>query len=71
MNLYPPAPWTIRLVWYPIGVKKLADAAIAIVMKKGLGLTPNCDAAERAIGNTKAAAALFVINSVKIIVKKC
>jgi hypothetical protein len=26
-------------VWYPIGVQKLAEAAIAIAIQKGIGLT--------------------------------
>ena len=53
-----------------MGVAKLAEAAMAMVIKKGFGSTPNCSAAERAIGNTRAAAALFVIISVNIAVIK-
>ena len=51
-----------------MGVAKLAEAEIAIPTKKGFGSTPNWFAAESAIGKTIAAAALFVITSVKIVV---
>jgi hypothetical protein len=45
-------------------VEKLADAAIQITTKKGVGLTPNCAEMDSANGNARAAAALFVISSV-------
>jgi hypothetical protein len=47
-----------------MGVEKLADAAMQITTKKGVGLTPNCDEMESANGKASAAAALFVISSV-------
>ena len=47
-----------------MGVEKLADAAMQITTKKGVGLTPNCDEMESANGKASAAAALFVICSV-------
>ena len=53
-----------------MGVEKLADAAMAIVTKNGFGSIPICWAAESAMGNTSAAAALLVIISVKIEVIK-
>ena len=40
---------------------------MAMATKKGLGSTPNCVAADRAMGKLKAAAALLVIISVKIL----
>ena len=55
-------------VWYPTGVRKDAEAAIATVTAKGLGSSPAAEAVEIAIGNTSTAAALFVTNSVRIIV---
>ena len=55
-----------------MGVLKLADAAIQITTKKGVGSTPNCRATESAMGKLNAAAALFVINSVNrlVIIKR-
>ena len=49
-----------------MGVAKLADAAKAIVERKGRALStpPIC----RAIGNTRAAAAVLVMNSVSRLV---
>ncbi len=44
-------------------MEKLADAAIQITTKKGVGLTPNCAEMDSANGNARAAAALFVISS--------
>ena len=49
-------------------MEKLADAAIQITTKNGVGSTPNCVATDKAIGKLNAAAALFVINSVNILV---
>ena len=51
-----------------MGVLKLAEAAMQMVTKKGMGLTPMCSAMAREMGNAKAAAALFVINSVNKLV---
>lgn len=36
LNLYPPGAHTMVLVWYPIGVMKLDDAAIITVKTNGL-----------------------------------
>ena len=70
INLYPPMLWTIRFVWYPMGVEKLAEAAIHTVIKKGIGSIPKLLAMARATGNANAAAALLVMNSVTIAVTK-
>ena len=53
-----------------MGVANEADAAIAIAMKNGRGLTPIWFAADKATGKIRAAAALFVIISVKTVVKR-
>jgi len=52
-----------------MGVEKLDDAAMAMAIKNGRGSTPSCAAADRAIGKVSAAAALFVIISVKMFVR--
>ena len=36
LNLYCPGAYTIKFVWYPIGVIKLADAPKQIAIKKAL-----------------------------------
>jgi len=47
---------TIRLVWQPMGVAKLAEAAFMMTMAKGSKLTSSRVAAATAMGNTRAAA---------------
>ena len=51
-----------------MGVEKLADAAIQITTKKGIGLTPICAEMDNANGKARAAAALFVMSSVNKLV---
>ena len=51
-----------------MGVLKLAEAAMQIVTKKGIGLTPMCCAMLNDRGKAKAAAALLVISSVNRLV---
>ena len=51
-----------------MGVQKLVDAAMHMTTKNGVGSTLSCVATANAIGKLKAAAALFVISSVKIFV---
>ena len=41
---------------------------MAVATQKGIGLTPNMPAADKAIGRQNAAAALFVISSVIMLV---
>ena len=45
------------LLWYPIGVMKLADAANMMVIRKGVALMPKLLAVAIAIGARSAAAA--------------
>ena len=47
---------------------KLADAAIQMTTKNGVGSTPNWTESDRANGKANAAAALFVISSVNKLV---
>ena len=47
-----------------MGVEKLADAAIQITTKKGVGDTPSWVDRDNAIGKASAAAALLVMISV-------
>ena len=49
-------------------VEKLADAAIQMTTKNGVGSTPNWTESDRANGKANAAAALFVISSVNKLV---
>ena len=51
-----------------MGDEKLAEAAIQITTKNGVGSTPNCFETASANGKANAAAALFVIISVKKLV---
>ena len=51
-------------------MEKLAEAAIRITTKKGIGLTPICEEMESANGNASAAAALFVSSAVKDVYKR-
>ena len=57
-----------RAVYMVHKYKKLAEAAIQITTKKGVGSTPNCWDMANASGKAKAAAALFVISSVNRLV---
>jgi len=52
------------LVWYPIGVEKLVDAAKHMAIRNGFGSIFSEAAIEIAIGASRTAAALLVINSV-------
>ena len=64
VNLQLPTAWTNVLVWYPIGVEKLALDANMTATVNGMGLNPklldNCIA----IGVTSNATALLDTNSV-------
>ena len=51
-----------------MGVEKLADAAIQMTTKNGIGLTPICAEMDNANGKARAAAALLVMSSVKTLV---
>ena len=51
-----------------MGVEKLADAAMHTMTKNGIGFTPSCCDKDSASGKERAAAALFVISSVKMLV---
>ena len=68
--LYCPGANTIRLVWYPIGVIKQADAPKHIAIKNGLGSDPIPNEMEIAIGVRMIATAAFDINGVKVKVTK-
>jgi len=58
---YPPGPKTIRFVWYPIGVIKLAAAPKQTTKINGATSYPIVCDTEREIGNIIATAALFVM----------
>ena len=49
-------------------MEKLAEAAMQMTTKKGIGLTPNWVDRDKAMGKASAAAALLVISSVKMFV---
>ena len=50
--LYSPGAYTIKFVWYPMGVIKLLDAPKQIATKNGFGSigTGSCDAKQTPIG---------------------
>ena len=70
LNLYLPGANTIKLVWYPIGVIKLADAAKHIATKNGRGSTPKISANINPIGVIITATAELEINADRIKVTK-
>ena len=65
---YPPTEYTNVFVWYPIGVKKLAEAAIQAVKTYALASVDpisSCCAISREIGAIITIVALFDKTSVK------
>ena len=70
LNRYLPGANTIKLVWYPIGVIKLADAPKHIATKNGRGSTPKISANINPIGVIITATAAFDISADKINVTK-
>ncbi len=58
----------MALVLYPIGVKKLAEAAKATVMIREKGSLAVVSATDSATGTINTAVALFDISSVRIVV---
>ena len=59
INLYCPGPNTIKFVWYPIGVMKLAEAPKHTAIKKGLGSTINVSLIDIATGVITTPIAVF------------
>ena len=51
-----------------MGVEKLAEAAMQMTTKNGMGLMPSWVDNDKAMGKDSAAAALLVISSVKMFV---
>jgi hypothetical protein len=60
----------MRFVWYPMGVRKLADAPIATMRPNAMGGAPKLDAVAREMGSMSTAAALLVIISVRMFVRR-
>ena len=70
LNRYLPGANTIKLVWYPMGVIKLAEAPKHIATKNGRGSTPKISAKINPIGVIITATAAFDISADKIKVTK-
>ena len=69
-NLYPPGPNTKVLVWYPIGVMKLAEEANIMENTNGSGRVPRASAILKDMGSMSTPVALLDIREVRIVVAK-
>ncbi|MNZ87150.1 hypothetical protein D3C78_1060000 [compost metagenome] len=70
MKVYLPGDMTSAFGGVEKGTAKHMLAAIETANRYGIGLTPSCTAAVRAIGANKTAQAVLLINSVKVEVAK-